>query len=260
MPAYKQLYLDAKKEKEELNEKWESWASEVIHWSHTASVETLFYKQLITAENKPTISNVRDFASEITKLKEEIKTLNKHNEHLSNQLNKSDSRNDEYVEQLEGIMNEKGTEHILGCNAYEKFCQAICELNYDEEWITKLKAENKELIAKNKELNKELEYEADTSFADLTEEIKELKEEIDALQNSILHLESEKDDLEKENNALNTSLAGAREVRKRLDYAIRKLSEETVSRVEHQKLADLLNAEAEKYKVKFMEATGQLEK
>lgn len=31
-----------------------------------------------------------------------------------------------------------------------------------------------------------------------------------------------------------------------------------ISRKEHQKVADFLNAEAEKYKVKFMEATGQL--
>jgi len=248
MPAYKQLYLDAKKENEKLKDYKFIYDKDV--WSPVELLRILDNYEL----------DWNGVCKEVEKLKEELKTEKKHNEHLSNQLNKSESRNDEYVEQLEGIMNEKGTEHILGCNAYEKFCQAICELNYDEEWITKLKAENKELIAKNKELNKELEYEADTSFADLTEEIKELKEEIDALQNSILHLESEKDDLEKENNALNTSLAGAREVRKRLDYAIRKLSEETVSRVEHQKLADLLNAEAEKYKVKFMEATGQLEK
>jgi len=38
----------------------------------------------------------------------------------------------------------------------------------------------------------------------------------------------------------------------------KKLKEETISREEHQKIADFLNAEAEKYKVKFMEATGQL--
>ena len=80
-------------------------------------------------------------------------------------------------------------------------------------------------------------------------ENKELKEQIDDLQNTILHLESEKDDVEndvknlnrdrikqvrelcKENKelkeeikTLNISLAGAREVRKRLDYAIEKLT------------------------------------
>lgn len=43
--------------------------------------------------------------------------------------------------------------------------------------VKKLTEENKKLQLKNKELNKELEYDADTSFADLTDEIKKLKEE-----------------------------------------------------------------------------------
>jgi len=45
----------------------------------------------------------------------------------------------------DGIMEEEGTEHILGCDAHEKFCQAMCELNYDEKWIGELKDEVKEL-------------------------------------------------------------------------------------------------------------------
>ena len=61
----------------------------------------------------------------------------------------------EFLEQLtEGIMNEPGTGHIQGTNSYEKFCQVMSELNYDEKWITELKAENKELKKEN-EKNKQ---------------------------------------------------------------------------------------------------------
>ena len=77
--------------------------------------------------------------------------------------------NKELKELTDGIMNEPGTGHILGCNAYEKFCQAMSELNYDEKWIGELMletAENdteedilvsiKEEIKKLKQENKEL--------------------------------------------------------------------------------------------------------
>ena len=69
-----------------------------------------------------------------------------------------DTENDVYVvprelmietmEKLEarerGIMDY---EHagILGCDSYERFCQAMCELEYDEKWISELKREIKEL-------------------------------------------------------------------------------------------------------------------
>lgn len=72
----------------------------------------------------------------------------------------------------------------------------------------------------------------------------ELRELIDEQENTILHLESEKDDLEKDKATL---------VRENVE-----LGQETISRADHQKLVDFLNAEAEKYKVKYMEATGQL--
>ena len=45
-------------------------------------------------------------------------------------------------------MEDKDSQHIIGCNAYEKFSQAMCELNYDEEFITELKEENKKLKEK----------------------------------------------------------------------------------------------------------------
>jgi len=50
-----------------------------------------------------------------------------------------------FLEQLtEGIMNEEGTGHIQGTNAYEKFCQAMCELNHDEKLITELEQKEEE--------------------------------------------------------------------------------------------------------------------
>lgn len=68
------------------------------------------------------------------KLKEEVKNLREKNKELE--------------EQLDGIMEDKDSQHIIGCNAYEKFSQAMCELNYDEEFITELKEENKKLKEK----------------------------------------------------------------------------------------------------------------
>jgi len=63
-------------------EKWKSWASEVIYWSHSASKDTLESKKLITTDNKPTISNVRDFGKEISELKEKNKNVEEANEEL----------------------------------------------------------------------------------------------------------------------------------------------------------------------------------
>ena len=51
----------------------EYWASEVIHYSHSASLDNLQAKKLITSDNKPTLAEVRDFGEEITQLKEKIK-------------------------------------------------------------------------------------------------------------------------------------------------------------------------------------------
>ncbi len=69
--------------------------------------------------------------------------------------------NKKLKELTDGIMNEPGTGHILGCNAYEKFCQAMSELNYDEKWIGELMLE---------------EAENDTEEDILKAEIKKLKE------------------------------------------------------------------------------------
>ena len=55
--------------------KAEYWASEVIHYSHSASLDNLQAKKLITPDNKPTLAEVRDFGEEITQLKERIDKL-----------------------------------------------------------------------------------------------------------------------------------------------------------------------------------------
>lgn len=62
----------------------------------------------------------------------------------------------------------------------ERMITMIDNLTRANEFLQKITEEQtkkiEELQLKNKELNKELEYEADTSFADLTEEIEKLKD------------------------------------------------------------------------------------
>ena len=56
-------------------EQWKYWASEVIHWSHSASKDNLQAKNLITSTDQPTIGDVRDFGKEIKELKAENQDL-----------------------------------------------------------------------------------------------------------------------------------------------------------------------------------------
>ena len=55
---------------------------------------------------------------------------------------------DQLKEREKGIMDY---EHagILGCDSYERFCQAMCELEYDEKWISEMKRDIKELKKEN---------------------------------------------------------------------------------------------------------------
>ena len=99
-----------------------------------------------------------DFREENKQLKEELEDASRHAEIWSSveaedSYNELREENKKLKELTDGIMDEKGTGHILGCNAYEKFCQAICELNHDEKWITELKEENEKL--KNELINQE---------------------------------------------------------------------------------------------------------
>jgi hypothetical protein len=51
----------------------------------------------------------------------------------------------ELKEREKGIMEYEHLGLPRGSNSYERFCQAMCELEYDEKWISELKREIKEL-------------------------------------------------------------------------------------------------------------------
>ena len=62
--------------------------------------------------------------------------------HIKNQelrIQKLEQENKKLKQQNDAIMEDEDSQHILGCNAYEKFMQAMCELNYDEKLIKELK-------------------------------------------------------------------------------------------------------------------------
>ena len=86
----------------------------------------------------------------ITQLREEVKGLKEqHDNHWKDIDDMDESRERDILNEVQGAWEEN----------------------------EKLKEENEKLKEKNAELNKELEYEADTSFADLNEKIEKLKEE-----------------------------------------------------------------------------------
>ena len=113
--------------------------NEKLDWAREALEEQMDFRE----ENK-------QLKDENKQLKEELEDASRHAEIWSSveaedSYNELREENKKLKELTDGIMDEKGTGHILGCNAYEKFCQAICELNHDEKWITELKEENEKL-------------------------------------------------------------------------------------------------------------------
>ena len=121
--------------------------NEKLDWAREALEEQMDFRE----ENK-------QLKDENKQLKEELEDASRHAEIWSSveaedSYNELREENKKLKELADGIMDEKGTGHILGCNAYEKFCQAICELNHDEKWITELKEENEKL--KNELINQE---------------------------------------------------------------------------------------------------------
>jgi len=76
-----ELKTEIKELKEEV-QKWTSWASDVLYFSHSESKSNLESKKLITALHQPTFTNIRDFGGEISKLRDEIKELKEENEKL----------------------------------------------------------------------------------------------------------------------------------------------------------------------------------
>jgi len=153
-----------------------------------------------------------------------------------------EAENKKLKELTDGIMNEEGTGHILGCNAYEKFCQAMCELNYDEKWITELKEENEKLKAQNDYLwspvNADDYIRLQKQYDELKEENKKLKRanELNAelhktSEETIGQLEKEIKELKKkymktittaakQKKELKTKLEDACEMLNNLDYTL----------------------------------------
>ena len=142
--------------------------------SHEQMLLDKYHKMVDNANNEAW--KVEELEKKNKKLEEEIEKLKETNEirfdkikEMENEVGVSKlvhhqnlgllEENKELKELTDGIMNEPGTGHILGCNAYEKFCQAMSELNYDEKWIGELMLEEAEndteediLKAENKQL------------------------------------------------------------------------------------------------------------
>ena len=60
-------------------------------------------------------------------------------------IQKLEQENKQLKQQNDAIMEDENSQHILGCNAYEKFMQSMSELHYDEKWLKELREENKQL-------------------------------------------------------------------------------------------------------------------
>jgi hypothetical protein len=121
---------------------------------------------------------IEKLKEENTKLmKEQIKLLDE-KESLSKTFwsknEKLKAENEKLKELTDGIMNEPNTQHILGCNAYEKFTQAMTELNYDEKCITELKEEIEKLKANDEEAMKLSMQQNELFMSQLEEKDKEI--------------------------------------------------------------------------------------
>ena len=99
---------------------------------------------------------------------------------IVNAIERLKKQNAELKEETEGIMNEEGTQHILGINAYEKFCQAMCELNFDEDMISEMKTDVTELKEKIAELQTDLEDEKE-EHANTEYDLEKLRESLEPL-------------------------------------------------------------------------------
>jgi len=100
---------------------------------------------------------------------------------LRNENEELKKQNAELKELTDGIMNEEGTQHILGCNAYEKFCQAMSELNFDENWISEMKVEHTRLKEESDHIQSDLEDEQEEHHW-TQNDLEQLKEDLEPLQ------------------------------------------------------------------------------
>tara|TARA_R110000822_G_scaffold40393_6_gene110016 strand:- start:7 stop:882 length:876 start_codon:yes stop_codon:yes gene_type:complete len=160
-------------------DKWKSWASEVIYWSHSASKDILGKKKLITDTNQPTIADVRDFGKEITELKARVTTVSdgwaqvmlkatsKHAEKIA----LLEDENKKLKEEFKKLKEEK--DGICG-----KYHADFCELEEKREEV--------------KELEQEVQYHKETAEVGVglansfRKDIEELKKELEKLKGYIL--------------------------------------------------------------------------
>ena len=190
----KQCLNEARKMKKE-NEKWTHWASEVIHWSHSSSLDNLQAKKLITDDNQPTIASVRDFGKEISQ-------LNKENCELKYKVFCYDIRVAEtrvLKEEIEKLKEENelwrkqqpAYQEQTTLNEYKKTA---------EEEIKKLKKENEELSATAELIDdiqmaqqkREEEWQHDYKVAEMRKEkIEEVMGENEKLKKDILEMGAE---------------------------------------------------------------------
>ena len=109
--------------------KWQSWASDVLYYIHSGSKDNLEGKKLITADGKPTFTNIRDFAGEIQGLQEKNA---KKDYKLSN-----------------GVIVQATQGEIDICEKYEKKLDKHFADSFEDE---------EELMKKNEELKKHEEF------------------------------------------------------------------------------------------------------
>jgi len=91
------LYQENIKLKEEV-QKWTSWASDVLYFSHSESKSNLESKKLITALHQPTFTNIRDFGGEISKLRDEKKELTIKNIYMEEQIKELEEENEKLAQ------------------------------------------------------------------------------------------------------------------------------------------------------------------
>ena len=173
--------LEIHEAKDKLNSAWAKKRDE-IYSDHRKEIKEI-KKEKMSCEFKKLKATIEELKDENEELKEEHQKFDEiwktegiteqdiidMKYQISNQcdlIKGLKEENKELKELTDGIMEESNTQHILGCNAYEKFIQAMTELNYDEKWITELKQEVKGLKEENKELkdeNEELKAAMDTT-------------------------------------------------------------------------------------------------
>ena len=207
-------HLERIKKMKEENEKWTHWASEVIHWSHSSSLDNIQAKKLITDDNQPTIASVRDFGKEISELKKRLEDAEHEAESWEDSFNELKEENEKLKEELENETSAEGLDELIIHNLKEEneklkdkvFCYDLQRVSTRvlKEEIEKLKEENEkwkywasEVIhwshsgsKDNLQAKKLITDDNKPTIADVRDfgaEIKELKETIEEMRENKIH-------------------------------------------------------------------------